>query len=61
MADKAADTRRQQQPGFEQMAQSIHGSYLRRWNRHDPRALEPSQPDADTSTRRPAPKRVSAA
>ena len=60
MAEKA-EAQRQQQPGFEQMARSIHGSYLRRWNRHDPRALTPPQPDADPSPQSPEAGRSSAA
>ena len=58
-SDQQANQRRSQ-PGFESMAQSIHGSYLRRWTRHDPRAVEAAQPDADTRTRKGA-ARISAA
>ncbi len=27
-------------PGFDDMARSLHASYLSRWNRHDPAGLE---------------------
>ena len=60
MAEQVSQKAQRQQPGFEQMAKSIHGSYLRRWVRHDPRAAEAALPDADTS-KRPDTRRTSAA
>ncbi len=27
-------------PGFDDMARTVHASYLSRWNRHDPAGLE---------------------
>jgi hypothetical protein len=40
LAEKKADRRERERPGFDEMARSIHASYLSRWNRHDPAGLE---------------------
>jgi hypothetical protein len=55
------DVRKFTQPAFEEMARSLHASYLDRWSRHKLTELAGSTPEGLRQPKQPEPESTSSA